>query len=135
MPTKESDGAKVRLGSRFHRLFGATLVSAIGTGMHAAALPLLVLQSTSSPLALSLVVMAAEIPWVLLSLHAGVVVDRLDRRRVMVWADLGRFAVLVALAVLILTGRVNLVWLVLAAPTRSLPGSAPVWRDSTPPIT
>jgi MFS family permease len=83
--------------------------------MHAAALPLLALQSTSSPLALSAVVMAAEIPWVLLSLHAGVVVDRLDRRRVMVWADLGRFAVLVVLAVLILTAQVNLVWLVLAA--------------------
>lgn len=115
MPTKESDDARVRLGGRFHRLFGATLVSAIGTGMHAAALPLLVLQSTSSPMALSFVVMAAEIPWVLLSLHAGVVVDRLDRRRVMVWADLGRFSVLIALAVLILTAQVNLVWLVLAA--------------------
>src|SRR6266496_4637512 len=104
--TKESDDAKVRLGSRFHRLFGATLVSSIGTGMHAAALPLLALQSTSSPMALSFVVMAAEIPWVLLSPHAGVVVDRLDRRRVMVWADLGRFAVLVALAVLIVTAQV-----------------------------
>lgn len=115
VPTKESDGAKVRLGSRFHRLFGATLVSAIGTGMHAAALPLLALQSTSSPMALSLVVVAAEIPWVLVSLHAGVLVDRLDRLRVMVWADLGRFAVLVALAVLILTAQVDLVWLVLAA--------------------
>ncbi|MFC7612773.1 MFS transporter [Actinokineospora soli] len=90
-------------------------MSAIGTGMHAAALPLLVLQGTSSPMALSLVVVAAEIPWVLLSLHAGVVVDRLDRRRVMVWADSGRFAVLVALGVLILTGRVDLLWLVLAA--------------------
>ncbi len=115
MPTKESDDAKVILGSRFHRLFGATLVSAIGTGMHAAALPLLTLQSNSSPMALSLVVVAAEIPWVLVSLHAGVVVDRLDRRRVMVWADLGRFAVMVALAALILTAQVNLVWLVLAA--------------------
>lgn len=115
VPTKESGDVTVRLGSRFHRLFGATLVSAIGTGMHAAALPLLALQSTSSPIALSSVVMAAEIPWVLLSLHAGVVVDRLDRRRVMVWADLGRFAVLVALSVLIVTAQVNLLWLVLAA--------------------
>jgi MFS family permease len=115
VPTKESVDAKVRLGGRFHRLFGATLVSAIGTGMHAAALPLLTLQSNSSPMALSLVVVAAELPWVLVSLHAGVVVDRLDRRRVMVWADLGRFAVLVALAVLVLTARVDLVWLVLAA--------------------
>ncbi|WP_394620601.1 MFS transporter [Lentzea sp. JNUCC 0626] len=115
MPAKESGDAKVRLGSRFHRLFGATLVSSVGTGMHAAALPLLALQTTSSPLALSAVVVAAEIPWVLLSLHAGVAVDRLDRRRVMVQADLARFAVLVGLAVLILTGRVSLVSLVVAA--------------------
>ncbi|HUQ56506.1 MFS transporter [Lentzea sp.] len=115
MPTKDFDDAEVRLGSRFHRLFGATLVSSIGTGMHAAALPLLALQATRSPLALSAVVMAAETPWVLLSLHAGVVVDRLDRRRVMVWADLARFAVLAGLAALVLTGRVNLVWLVVAA--------------------
>lgn len=112
---KEDGNAKVKLGGRFHRLFAATLVSATGTGMHAAALPLLVLQITSSPVALSLVVVAVEIPWVLVSLYAGVVVDRLDRRRVMVWADVARFAVLVALVVLILTSRVNLTWLVLAA--------------------
>ncbi|PRY41250.1 fucose permease [Umezawaea tangerina] len=103
------------LGGRFHRLFGATLVSSVGTGMHATALPLLALQSTSGPIALSLVVVAAELPWVLASLHAGVVVDRLDRRRVMVWADLGRFAVLVALVALILTSRVDLLVLVFAA--------------------
>ncbi|WP_410669547.1 MFS transporter [Amycolatopsis sp. cmx-4-68] len=115
MRTKKHDNVKVKLGGRFHRLFGATLVSATGTGMHAAALPLLVLQITSSPVALSLVVVAVELPWVLVSLPAGVVVDRLDRRRVMVWADAGRFAVLVALVTLILTSLVNLAWLVLAA--------------------
>jgi MFS family permease len=65
--------------------------------------------------ALSLVVVAVEIPWVLVSLHAGVVVDRLDRRRVMVWSDVGRFTVLIVLVILILTSRVNLAWLVLAA--------------------
>lgn len=106
---------RVKLGGRFHRLFGATIVSAIGTGMHSAGLPLLVLHSANSPVALGLVVVAAEIPWVLVSLHAGVVVDRLDRRRVMVWADACRFAVLVALVMLILTSRVNLAWLMLAA--------------------
>jgi MFS family permease len=52
---------------------------------------------------------------VLVSLHAGVVVDRLDRRRVMVWSDLGRSAVLSALAVLLLTSQVDLIWLVLTA--------------------
>jgi MFS family permease len=113
--TKGNDKFEVKLGGRFYRLFGATIVSATGTGMHAAALPLLVLHSTSSPVALSLVVVAVEIPWVLVSLHAGVVVDRLDRRRVMVWSDVGRFAVLIVLVILILTSRVNLAWLVLAA--------------------
>ncbi|HEY6748836.1 MAG TPA: MFS transporter [Mycobacteriales bacterium] len=115
MCAKEQGNVKVRLGRSFHRLFGATLVSATGTGMHAAALPLLVLQITSSPLALSLVVVAVEIPWVLVSLYAGVVVDRLDRRRVMVWADAGRFAILIVLVVLIVTSWVNLAWLALIA--------------------
>src|SRR5205814_6175333 len=76
--TTEPGNAKVKLGGRFHRLFGATLVSATGTGMHAAALPLLVLQLTSSPVALSLVVVAVEIPWLRVALHSGLVVDRLD---------------------------------------------------------
>ncbi|SEF24657.1 Predicted arabinose efflux permease, MFS family [Amycolatopsis pretoriensis] len=115
MRTKEPGNSKVKLGGRFHRLFAATLVSATGTGMHAAALPLLVLQITNSPLALSLVVVAVEIPWVLVSLYAGVVVDRLDRRQVMVWADIVRFAILIVLVVLILTAWVNLAWLVLTA--------------------
>ena len=115
MRTKEHIRAKVKLGGRFHRLLGATIVSATGTGMHAAALPLLVLHSTGSPVALGLVVVAVEIPWVLVSLHAGVVVDRLDRRRVMVWSDAGRFAVLIVLVILILTSQVNLAWLVLVA--------------------
>jgi MFS family permease len=109
------DKPGVKLGGRFYRLFGATAVSATGTGMHAAALPLLVLHITGSPIALSLVVVAVEIPWVLVSLHAGVVVDRLDRRRVMVWSDVGRFAVLIVLVILILISRVNLAWLVFAA--------------------
>jgi MFS family permease len=52
---------------------------------------------------------------VLVSLYAGVVVDRLDRRRVMVWADAGRFLTLVFLVALILTSQVNLAWLVFAA--------------------
>ena len=68
MPTKESDNAEVSLGRRFHRLFGATLVSSIGTGMHAAALPLLALQSSNSPLALSAVVV--NVPFYVAQLEA-----------------------------------------------------------------
>jgi MFS family permease len=112
MYSGEASKTRLRLGSRFHKLFGSTAISAIGTGMHAAALPLLVVQLTDDPVALGLVVVAVEIPWVLVSLHAGVLVDRLDRRRVMVWADAGRCAVLVGLSVVILTSQANLAWLV-----------------------
>ncbi len=105
----------MRLGRSFGRLFGSSAISAFGTGMHAAALPLLVVQLTDDPVLLGLVVLAAELPWVLVSLHAGALVDRLDRRRVMVWADVGRCVVLAALAGLLVTGQANVGWLVLVA--------------------
>lgn len=115
MRSRNPHVARPKLGRPFNKLLGATVISSIGTGMHAAALPLLVLQLTDDPLALGLVVVALEVPWVLVSLHAGVLVDRLDRRQVMMWSDAGRCAVLVGLVVMFLTSQVNLAWLVVAA--------------------
>jgi MFS family permease len=105
--------ARPKLGRAFHLLLGATAISAVGTGMHATALPLLIIQLTTDPLALGLITFAHRLPWLLFSLHAGVLVDRLDRRRVMLAADIGRCLLLTGLTVLILTSSVNLFWLVL----------------------
>ncbi|HZG89816.1 MAG TPA: MFS transporter [Pseudonocardia sp.] len=102
---RAASSGRPRFGRGFHTLFGASLIAALGTGMHAAALPLLVVQLTDDPVQLGLVVLFAELPWALVALHAGALVDRLDRRRVMVWADAGRCLALVVLVGLVLTGQ------------------------------
>ena len=86
------------LGSRFHRLLGAATVANIGDGVVTVAAPWLASSITRDPILLSLVVVATRLPWLLFTLPAGVLTDRLDRRRIMVWMDLVRFGVLAALS-------------------------------------
>jgi MFS family permease len=86
------------LGRDFNRLWGAAAVSNIGDGIVAAAAPLLVASVTDDPLLVSLAVFAQTLPWLLFSLFSGVVVDRLDRRRLIVVVNVVRGAVIGALA-------------------------------------
>jgi MFS family permease len=68
---------------------------------------------TSSPLYVSGASMCSILPGLLLSLIAGTLVDRFDRRWVIVFANAARAAVAAALAVLYLAGLVSL-WMLLA---------------------
>ncbi|MBP2328442.1 MFS family permease [Kibdelosporangium banguiense] len=106
---------KTRLGRTFHRLLAATAISTLGDGMYLAALPLLAVSVTDSPLVLGFVGAAGEIPWLLFGLHAGALVDRWDRRKVMWWVDAGRCAVVALLCVLVITSQVTAAWIVLTA--------------------
>lgn len=78
-------------------------LSTLGSQTSAIAYPLLVLALTGSPAKAGLVGFARLIPYPLFVLLAGVVVDRLDRRRVMIVADVVRVvavgSVVVGLAV------------------------------------
>ena len=66
---------------RNYRLFFAgQVVSVSGTWMQNVAMAWLVLQLTGSPFAVGLLVLCQFLPFTLLSLAAGVVVDRLDAR-------------------------------------------------------
>jgi MFS family permease len=82
--------------------------------MYLAALPLLASTLTRDPLPVSVVTVAGWLPWLLLALPAGVVVDRLDRRRV-IWAvDTGRALVVGALAAAVLAGWASIPLLAVA---------------------
>jgi MFS family permease len=72
--------------------------------MYLAALPLLAATLTRDPLPVSVVTFAGWLPWLLFSLPAGALVDRLDRRRVMWTVDATRAAVVAALTVAVLAG-------------------------------
>jgi MFS family permease len=70
---------------------GQTL-STIGSEATAIAYPLLVLAVTHSPVQAGAVAFARIVPWALFGIAAGVVADRLNRKRIMVIADLVRIA-------------------------------------------
>ncbi|SCF13483.1 Predicted arabinose efflux permease, MFS family [Micromonospora viridifaciens] len=97
--------AAERLGGRFARLWAASTMSALGSGLATVAAPLYVASRTDDPLIVSAGAAVAWLPWLLFSLPGGVLVDRVDRRRLMVVIDWVRVAVLVVLAAAMVTGR------------------------------
>jgi MFS family permease len=99
----------------FRRLLAASGLSNLGDGVRMAGLPLLAASLTRDPIAFSAVAVAGSLPWLLLSLPAGVLVDRVDRRRLMVAANLWRGGVLALLGTLVAIGHASIVVLVVAA--------------------
>jgi MFS family permease len=86
-----------RLGAAYWRLWWANAVSAVGDGAFAAALPLLAVTITQNPELISLVAAVSYLPWLLLSLTAGVLVDRYDRATLMWRSQLVQCAVVAVL--------------------------------------
>lgn len=103
------------LRHRNYRLFftGQT-ISLIGTWMTRIATSWLVYKLTNSALLLGLVAFSGQIPTFLVAPFAGVWVDRLDRRRVLVVTQILAMLQSLALAALTLSGHINIpeiIWL------------------------
>jgi MFS family permease len=94
------------LGPRYWKLWAASTISNLGDGVRFAALPLLAVTLTRDPLLVAGTVFASQLPWLLFALLSGALVDRLNRRLVMVAANLFR-AVIVALLALAVLGEVE----------------------------
>ncbi|MEU5696681.1 MFS transporter [Actinosynnema sp. NPDC020468] len=94
-----------RLGPDFTRLWAAFAVSGVGDGLTLAAGPLLLATLTDDPALVAGAVFAQRLPWLLFSLVSGVVVDRLDRRRLVAAVDTARAVVVGALALAVWTGH------------------------------
>lgn len=90
-------------------LFTANLVSMIGSGMNAAAVIWFILQATHSEVSLGLLVALQTLPSLVLLPFTGVIIDREDRRYLMMWLDVARGLVILLVAVLALMHRVQ-VW-------------------------
>jgi MFS family permease len=97
----------------FRLLWSGMCVSLIGDGIFLVAMAWQVYALSNAPSALAMVGIAMTIPTILFLLIGGVVSDRLDRRRVMIAADLARGVAVTALAVLSITGVLAL-WHVVA---------------------
>lgn len=98
-----------RLGTSFRWLLGSSWASNLGDGILVAAGPLLVASQTRDPLLVALAALLQRLPWVVFGLYAGVVADRLDRRRIVMVADALRVVVLAGLVADLLTGAVSIV--------------------------
>jgi predicted MFS family arabinose efflux permease len=77
------------------------LLSSLGSSLSGVAYPLVVLSLTHSPPKAGLVAFARALPSPLFGLPAGALADRVDRRVVMLAADVGRAAALAALALVV----------------------------------
>jgi MFS family permease len=97
-----------RLGGVFHRFWAAGTLTNLGDGMLATALPLIAATLTHDPLAVSGLVVARFLPWLLVAPFAGVLLDRVDRLRAMTVSSTVAAIAVTALAVLIATGGATL---------------------------
>jgi MFS family permease len=95
----------------FWRFWTGETISSLGSSFTQFALPLLVFKLTGSALDLGIAFAVSYLPYLLFGLMIGAWVDRLDRKRVMILADLGQAAVVAALPVAFLFGALDVWWI------------------------
>jgi MFS family permease len=96
------------LASRNFRLFfGGQLISQAGTWMQSVAITWLVFDLTGSGVALGLVTAAEFLPILVLGAWAGVIADRVDRHRLMIYSQSAFLALATTLSVLTLTDHIT----------------------------
>ena len=98
------------LGQRPLRfVFAANVISMLGSGMNSAAVAWYILEATHSETALGTFAVLQTIPAMLMLPFTGVIIDREDRRRLVMWLDAVRALIIVTVAVLAFRHRVQ-VW-------------------------
>lgn len=111
----------------FHKLLLSAGLGNLSDGLFLVALPLYAARLTRDPTLIAGMVFAATLPWLVFSPLAGVLVDRCDRKRVMVWVNVARCLLLLWLTVSLAFGVGRLSWLYLIA---FLMGAAEVLFDT-----
>src|SRR5437868_2235925 len=89
-------------------IFIANLISMLGSGMNTAAVVWYILQVTHSEMALGTVVILQTLPAMLMLPFTGVIIDREDRRHLVMFLDASRALVILIVAGLALSGKVRL---------------------------
>ena len=104
-----------RLGSGFNKLWLAGAATNVADGITFAALPLITATLTRDPTLVALSAVVHALPWFGFELIAGELVDRADRRKLMIWGNVARAVMLAALAGLAATDELTLVLLYVLA--------------------
>lgn len=99
----------------FLLLWSGQIISTLGTSISALALPLLVLALTHSPALAGLLAAARQLPYLFFSLPAGALVDRWNRKTIMVCCDLVRWLALGSVPMAFVLGHLTLAQIYLVA--------------------
>ena len=100
--------AVLREEPAFRLLFAGQAASVLGDRVTFIALPFAVLSIGGSAAEVGFVVGATTVPFALFGLAAGVIADRVDRRRLMLASDLARLAIQAVVAALLLAGTAEI---------------------------
>jgi MFS family permease len=97
------------LGQRPLRfVFAANVISMLGSGMNSAAVAWYILEATHSEMALGTFAVLQTLPAMLMLPFTGVLIDREDRRRLVMWLDAIRAIIIVVVALLAFQHRVKI---------------------------
>ena len=112
--------ATAGLGQNYWKLWSASVVSNLGDGLASVAYPWLASSVTRNPLHLAGIAVATRLPWAIFTLPAGVIADRVDRRKLVGWTDAFRSGLTLTVAVVVGLG------------SDTLPDPATLAEGSTP---
>ncbi len=108
MPRTVRPGRAARgIPARYWRIWTATALSNLGNGISLVAMPLLAASFTDDPISIAGVGLFTPLAKIAVSLGGGVLVDRADRRMLMVSADLLRLAAMAAFTGLVASDEIS----------------------------
>ncbi len=90
-----------KLGKSYWKLWTSSAVSNLGDGISGVAYPWIASAVTRSPILITLVGLASRLPWLIFTLHAGVITDRFDRRKLIVAMDIFRGSLTLVVGIII----------------------------------
>ena len=99
---------KTKLGASYWKLWSATGISNLGDGITSIAYPWLASAVTRSPLLIALSAVVSRLPWLIFTLHAGVITDRFNRKRIIVAMDSMRGILTIAVGIFVYLERDSL---------------------------
>lgn len=126
MSTTDGSGGQ-GLSRDYWLLWSGSALSNLGDGVRLTAFPLLAAAFSRDPVAVGGVTAASFVPWMLFALPGGTLVDRFDRRRLIVWGQVARGVAVAIFAGLLAAGAGSLAALYVVA---VLVGTGEVLVDS-----
>jgi MFS family permease len=99
---------KTKLGASYWKLWSATGISNLGDGITSIAYPWLASAVTRSPLLIALSAVVSRLPWLIFTLHAGVLTDRFNRKHIIVAMDSLRGLLTIAVGLFVYLERDSL---------------------------